>query len=130
MSLNVLVADDSLVMRAMIVKTLRLTGLDLGEVHQVANGREGLDVLNGKWIDILLVDINMPVMNGEEMIQKIRANPETRELPVVVVSSEGSQTRIDRLREMGAQFIQKPFEPEALRTILVTITGVGDEQKN
>ena len=69
MSLNVLVVDDSAVMRAMIIKTLRLSGLPLGEVHEAANGQEGLGTLDEHWIDLVLVDINMPVMNGEEMIE-------------------------------------------------------------
>ena len=122
MALNVLVVDDSGVVRAMILKTLRIAGLDLGEVHQGANGQEGLDVLENHWIDLVLVDINMPVMDGEEMIEAMRANPTWRNLPVVVVSTEGSQTRIERLRQRGARFVHKPFTPEAVREVVAEIT--------
>jgi len=128
MALNVLVVDDSVVMRAMIVKTLRLTGIELGEIIEAGNGQEALDLLDKSWIDIVLADINMPVMNGEEMIERMRANPETRDLPIIVVSSEGSQTRIERLEQKGATFIHKPFEPETVRSVLKQITGVADEQ--
>lgn len=128
MALNVLVVDDSSVMRAMIIKTLRLSGLPLGEVHEAANGKEGLRALDENWIDLALVDINMPVMNGEEMIDRVRQNPETADLPVIVVSTESSDTRIAMLQKKGARFVHKPFTPETLRESIVKVTGVSDEQ--
>jgi two-component system, chemotaxis family, chemotaxis protein CheY len=128
MALNVLVVDDSAVMRAMIIKTLQLSGVELGEVHQAGNGQNGLDILNENWIDLALIDINMPVMNGEQMIEKIRANPETRDLAIIVVSTESSETRIEMLLERGVQFIHKPFTPETLREkILDTIGGLNEQ---
>ncbi len=88
MAINVLVVDDSKVMRSMLIKTLKLTGLPLGEIYQGANGREGLTALEDNWIDLVLADINMPVMNGEEMIEVIRENPTWKELPIVVIRSK------------------------------------------
>lgn len=128
MALNVLVVDDSSVMRAMIIKTLRLSGMPLGEIHQAANGQEGLRALEGNWIDLALVDINMPVMNGEEMIDQMRGNPETADTPVIVVSTESSETRIDIIQRKGAVFVHKPFTPEMLRKTIVHVTGVTNEQ--
>ena len=124
MALNILVVDDSGVMRGMVIKTLRMTGLPLGEVHQAANGQEGLDVLQQHWVDLVILDINMPVMNGEEMIDRMRANPDIQDTPVVVISTEGSITRIERLQQKGARFIQKPFSPEQIRDIIKDITGM------
>jgi len=60
MALNVLIVDDSVVMRTMVLKVLRMSGVPLGEVHQAANGQEGLAALDGNWIDLVLADINMP----------------------------------------------------------------------
>jgi len=128
MSLNVLVVDDSMVMRAMITKTLRMCGVPIGDVVQASNGQEGLDALDQNWIDLALVDINMPVMTGEEMLEHMRRSSETQDLPVIVISTEGSQTRIDRLEQKGATFIHKPFTPEALRDTIKQITGIGTEQ--
>src|SRR5215471_3147286 len=105
MALNVLVVDDSAVMRAMLIKTLRLCGVPLNEVHQAGNGAEGLKVLDRIHMDLALVDINMPVMNGEEMIARIRSNPLTTDLAVIVVSTEGSKTRIAALEKNGARFV-------------------------
>ena len=127
MALNILIVEDSAVMRQMLIKVLRMTGVDLGEVHEAANGQEGLDILDKHWVDLALVDINMPVMNGEEMIEKLRSNDATAELPIIVVSSEGSRTRIMRLEKKGVRFIHKPFEPETIREILMEVTGMIDE---
>ena len=128
MSLNVLIVDDSAVTRVMIARTLRATGLPLGETMEAANGQEGLDILAENWVDVIFADINMPVMGGEEMIDRIRANPTWSDLPIVVVSTEGSKTRIDRLRAKGAEFVHKPFAPEAVRDIVMQLTGISHEQ--
>ena len=128
MALNVLVVDDSAVMRKMIIKTLRLSGVPLGDVHEAGNGREGLSKLDAEWIDLALVDINMPVMNGEEMIDEVRQNEAMADLPIVVVSTERSDTRLARLREKVSSIIHKPFTPEELRETIIEITGVSDEQ--
>jgi two-component system, chemotaxis family, chemotaxis protein CheY len=123
MAINVLVADDSVVARSVIIKTLRLSEIELGEIHQAANGRQAIDVLEIHWIDLLFLDINMPVMNGEEVIEMIRKNPLWADLPIVVVSTEGSETRIEHLISMGAKFIHKPYTPEAIRNVVLEITG-------
>jgi len=124
MSINVLIVDDSGVMRAMILKSLRMSGLPLGETHQAGNGQEGLDVLNQHWMDLVIVDINMPVMNGEEMIDCMKDNPETRDIPIVVISTEGSKTRLDKLQQKGAAFIHKPFTPEKIRDTIRDIMNL------
>ena len=127
MAINILIVDDSAVVRAMILKTLRVAGIDVGEAHQAANGQAGLEELSRHWIDMAFVDINMPVMNGEEMINKVRDNPLWSDLPIIVVSTEGSETRIERLQEKGAHFVHKPFSPEAVREIVNKIIGVPNE---
>ena len=126
MALNILVVDDSAVMRKMIIKTMGMCGLPIGEIKQAANGREGLEELSKSWIDIVILDINMPVMNGEEMIDEMQQDSEIKDIPVVVVSTEGSSTRIDRLKEKGAMFIQKPFTPEMIRDTIYEVTGIGE----
>lgn len=126
MAFNVLVVDDSAVMRQMVVRILRMSGLPLGAVHEAGNGEEGLSVLRDEWIDLLLLDINMPVMDGEEMLRRIRGQPETASLPVIVVSTEGSEARLAALQELGASIVHKPFAPETLRDVILHVTGVTD----
>lgn len=124
MPLNILVVDDSATMRKMIVRTLHLSGLPVGETHEAANGREGLLMLALHRIDLALVDINMPEMNGEEMIDRVKANPNLRSLPVVVVSTEGSSKRIAALVAKGSVgYVHKPFTPEHLSKVVHEITG-------
>ena len=130
MALNILVVDDSLVVRKMIIKALGLSDLPLGEVFEAASGFEGLAVLDKHWVDLVLADLNMPGMNGEEMIERIRANTALSDIPIVVVSTEGSKTRIDRLSEMGARFIHKPFPPEQIQSVVTGILGLQHETNN
>jgi len=124
MSLNVLIVDDSAVMRSMIIRTMKLADLPIGELHQAGNGQEGLDRLKNNWIDLVIVDMNMPVMRGEVMIERMKADPVTRDLPLIVISTEGSEKRIQWLKELGAKFIHKPFSPEQIRDTIVELTGV------
>ena len=129
MALNVIVVDDSAVMRAMIIKTLRLSGISFDNIYEAANGEEGLKVLKENWIDLALVDINMPVMNGEEMIDRVRKDEELADLAIIVISTESSETRIEMLEKKGVGFVHKPFTPETLRDVIIKLTGVGDEQQ-
>ena len=127
MSLNVLIVDDSGVMRSMILKSLQLAGLPLGEVHQASNGQEGLGVLDNEWVDLIVADINMPVMNGEEMIRRIRSNELWANLPIVVISTEGSEARIQELQQLNTSFIHKPFKPETIRDVVQALTEFDHE---
>ena len=127
MAFNVLVVDDSAVMRTMIVRTLHMTGVPIGAVHQAADGQEALVVLEAEWIDLAFVDINMPVMNGEELIERVRADPLIRDLSIIVVSTESSEARIQRLKSHRVEFVHKPFTAEALRETILGVTGVSDE---
>ena len=113
--LDVLIVDDSAVMRSMVLKALQLSGLSLGTVYQAKHGAEGLERMREHPMDLVLVDINMPVMGGVEMIDIARANPATARVPIVVVSSESSETRVAELAEKGVEFVHKPFDAATLR---------------
>jgi len=128
MALNILIVDDSAVMRAMITKTLRISGLPLGELHEAGNGQQGLEVISKNWIDLVLADINMPEMNGIEMIEHIRQNADIAHIPVLIISSSSGQALSDAVAKLGAGFIHKPFSPEQLRNYIIQLTGVSDEQ--
>jgi two-component system chemotaxis response regulator CheY len=123
MALNILVVDDSAVMRSMVIKTIQRAELELGDVYEAANGQEALDILGKSWIDLAVVDINMPVMDGEELIERVRAEESTRKLPVLVVSSESSKMRVELLQKKDAGFIHKPFTPESLRDAILKVFG-------
>jgi two-component system, chemotaxis family, chemotaxis protein CheY len=121
---NVLVVDDSAVLRSMVIRTLRISGLPLGEVHQAGDGAVGLELLDANWIDLALIDINMPVMSGQEMIERIRANPESAGLPIIVVSTDCTEARRQALDVHGVAYVQKPFTPEQLRDAALNAMGL------
>ncbi len=124
MGINVLVVDDSAVMRTMILKTMAISGLPMGRTYQAGDGRQGLDILANHPVDLVIVDINMPVMNGEEMIDAMRERSDIKDVPIVIISTEGSQTRIERLKQKGAVFVHKPFPPEIIRDTVKSLLGL------
>ena len=128
MPANVLIVDDSGIMRQMIRKTLDMAGLDVGETYEAANGIEAFAQLAQHDISVVVLDINMPVMNGVQFLQRLHDDERLRDIPVVVASTEGSETRIQHLLEQGARgFIRKPFHPEQLRDVLEPILGSKDQ---
>ena len=124
MSLNVLIIDDSAVMRSIVRRALVMSGVPVTGIREAANGAEGLVVLDDFAADLAFVDISMPVMSGEEFIDRVRSQPERDGLALVVVSTESSEARIEALQARGVHFLHKPFSPERLRDAVTLITGV------
>ncbi len=114
MAFTVLVVDDNRMMRGMVTRAVGMSGLSIGKVLEAGDGSQALAVMRQEWVDLVLLDINMPVMDGEEFLSQVRADAALRATMVIVVSTESSQPRIARLKAMGAGFIHKPFRPEAL----------------
>jgi two-component system chemotaxis response regulator CheY len=124
MTHNVLIVDDSASVRNIILKSLGMSGYALGKVFQAGDGREALGTLVRESIDLVFTDLNMPEMDGEELVRRIRAYASLRELPVIVVSTEGSEERIDGLRKLGrVHFLRKPFRPEHIRVAVEISLG-------
>jgi len=126
--LNVLIVDDSVVARTMITRTLRMVGLHIAGIHEAANGQEALAIIRESWIDLVLADINMPVMNGDEMIECLLTDLAWPPTPIVVISTDGSRPRMERLLSRGVRYLRKPFEPEALREIIIEALEAVDVQ--
>jgi two-component system, chemotaxis family, chemotaxis protein CheY len=129
MSYNILIVDDSETVRQVVAKTLDLAGVPLNQLHQAANGSEALAIMREQWVDLVFTDINMPVMTGVEMIEEMERDKMLSRIPVIVISTEGSRTRIEDLMEKGVKaYIRKPFTPEKLKAIVDEILGgVRDE---
>ncbi|HFE53213.1 MAG TPA: response regulator [Bacteroidetes bacterium] len=116
MALKVLVADDSDVMRKIILRNLRMAGVDVEECYEARHGFEALYHLSKDDVDLILSDINMPEMDGLEFIRKVRAMDLSKRVPIVVISSEGSEYMMREAMKAGADdFISKPFTPEKLK---------------
>ena len=115
--LHILVVDDSAMMRAVIKRALKQTDLDIGVVLEAAHGQEALDILDREPVDAVLTDINMPVMNGIELLRAIdERDPE--HLLRIVVSTDGSTMRREEAGDLGVSaYIEKPFQPEVVRGV-------------
>ncbi len=128
MSFNILIVDDSKTIRSVIKKTLDIAGVPVGELFEAENGQVALDVMKDNWVDLVFADINMPVMTGIEMIQKMSEDKILENMPVIIVSTEGSKTRIEELLKQGVRaYIRKPISPEELRNIVKEVMGDYDE---
>lgn len=124
MSCNVLIVDDSPILRTAIRKVVRLAGIEDDRIHDAGNGREALDVLETVWIDLVLLDMNMPVMDGEQFAGELRKNPDLADVAIVVVSTEANQGRLQRMRDLGViDILRKPFEPEDLHRLIPKVLG-------
>jgi two-component system chemotaxis response regulator CheY len=121
---DVIVVDDSPTMRMLVAFALRkYVGL---EIREAGNGVEALEVLARKTTDLMVVDINMPEMNGLELIKAIRADPDNAELPIIVITTEGSDEDIRRGLQAGAtEYLVKPFQPQKLHSILDRLMASG-----
>ncbi len=124
MAYSVLIVDDSPVMRSFIRRILSLSGFEVGECVEAGNGEEALAKLDAHHVDIILTDINMPGMNGEELMRRLCADGVLKNIPAMVISTDATNERIVRMMELGAQgYMSKPFTPESLREELERILG-------
>lgn len=125
MPLTILVVDDSATTRAIIRRIISMCGLDSPTVLEAPDGNAGLKVAEQSRPDLILADLQMPGLNGVEMIGRLMENPSTRSIPVVIVSAEPSTETIQRLRTEGARgHVAKPFTPERLRAVITEVLGV------
>jgi two-component system, chemotaxis family, chemotaxis protein CheY len=124
MTFSILIVDDDWVMRTLIARTLRMSGVPLANVYEACDGRAGAAAARDHHIDIVITDLNMPVMNGDAMIEQLRGDPRTAALPIIVVSSDASLARRDRLSASKILFVQKPFTREQIRDVVLQTLGL------
>ena len=122
--LTVLIVDDSSVMRKIVERALRQGGLDLGEVREASNGAEALAEVAKGSLDIILTDINMPVMDGLEFLKNLASIEAAKGVPVVMITTEGSEARVVEALSAGAKgYLRKPFTPEQVKERVTPLLG-------
>ena len=116
MTTKILTVDDSATMRDMLAATLKTAGYD---VLLAENGQEGLDVLESNEVDVIITDINMPIMDGFTFIEKLRQDADKLAVPVLILTTENSDEKKKRGRAAGATgWIVKPFDPMKLLEVV------------
>lgn len=128
MSYRVLIVDDSRTMRNVIKKALLLSGFQMEECLEAGNGQEALDVLDHHWVDLILADIHMPVMDGFDLLKALSSQETFSDLPVVMITTEANESRLQEAMGLGARgYIRKPFSPEKIRSFLLSVLGEKDD---
>jgi two-component system, chemotaxis family, chemotaxis protein CheY len=124
MSIRALIVDDSSVMRKIVERSLRQAGIDLSQVFEAGNGADALGVLKDQAVDLILCDINMPVMDGLEFIKQLPGVPNAKDVPVVMITTEGSEAHVVQALSCGARgYIRKPFTPDQVKEHVVPVLG-------
>ena len=119
MGYNVLIVDDSVIIRGMVARALDISGVEVAQYFFAPNGEAALQHLEQDDIDIVFADINMPVMDGEQMLQEMNERGLMQDTPVVVISTERGSKRQQELRKKGVgAYLEKPFLPERLKEIV------------
>ncbi len=126
MSFNVLIVDDSNSIRTVIKKIVNLSGFQMDKCLEAENGRQAMELLAENWVDVIISDINMPEMNGLEFLDQLARNETLKQIPVIMITTEGSDQRMKEAFARGAKgFIKKPFLPEEIKKVLYEVIGVG-----
>src|SRR5258707_6907080 len=123
-SIRALIIDDSSVMRKIVERSLRQAGIALTQTFEAGNGAEALGVLKENQVDLILCDINMPVMDGLEFIKQLPGVANAKGVPVVMITTEGSESHVVQALSCGARgYIRKPFTPEQVREQVMPVLG-------
>ena len=117
--MRILIVDDSSMMRALIKRVVKLTAVPVDEILEAGDGAEALKLLESHDVQLLLTDINMPVMNGADLLRRVATNDRWRDLTRVIISTDGSTERREEAADLSVRcYLKKPFSPEVLRDVL------------
>ncbi|MGA2072279.1 MAG: response regulator [Terriglobia bacterium] len=119
---SVLIVDDSSVMRKIVGRSLRQAGLDVVQVLEASNGSEALTLARENSLDLILSDINMPVMDGMEFVRQLRGLESAQQTPVVMITTEAGEAHVVQALSLGASgYIRKPFTPEQIKERVIPL---------
>jgi two-component system chemotaxis response regulator CheY len=124
--LRTLIVDDSSVMRKIVARALQQGGVSSGEILEAGNGAEALDILRNQRVDLVLSDINMPVMDGLEFVRQLQSVENAKGTPVVMITTEGSESHVMQAISCGARgYIRKPFTPDQMKQHVLPLLQKG-----
>lgn len=131
MGKSLLIVDDSATMRKIIIRSVRMSGIQFDPTDEAGSGVEALEKLNRTPVDVILCDVHMPEMNGDELVNKVRQMESCKDTKIVMVSTERTQDYHDRIQAWGADaYMTKPFMPDRFNAKLSPLLGVSGEESD
>jgi two-component system, chemotaxis family, chemotaxis protein CheY len=131
MKYDILVVDDSKAALFMFKKIITLSGVPLGSLLTAENGLQAIELLKFKDVDLILTDINMPEMDGFQLIEYLKKSENFKHIPILVITTEGRDKYVDRAKALGAvNYIKKPCQPEQVKQIILSTLGVEEDETN
>jgi len=119
---DLLIVDDSTAIRKILQRVLHSAEIPLRNVYEAGDGLEAIAILKANKVSLILSDINMPNMDGLQLLTQIRANDAWKSLPVIMITTEGSQVKVIEAAQLGANgYVRKPFTPEQIKNTLATL---------
>jgi two-component system, chemotaxis family, chemotaxis protein CheY len=122
MPINVLIVDDSAAIRKILQRVLRQTDVSFGEIWEAGDGREALELMKSQNVGLVLSDVNMPNMDGLQLLAEIKGQDQLKSVPVVMITTEGSQNKVMEALNLGASgYVRKPFTADQIKEKLVGV---------
>jgi two-component system chemotaxis response regulator CheY len=119
---DVLVVDDSAAIRKIMQRVLRQTGMAIRNIHEAGDGQEALEVLRVHKPALILTDINMPKMDGLQLLAAVKGADAWRDIPVVMITTEGGEVKVSEAVKLGAAgYVRKPFTADQIKEKLAGI---------
>src|SRR5579883_1338518 len=119
MPFSVLIVDDCRAMHTVLRRILAISGFEVSACYFAFDGEEALGVMGRHSVDLVISDINMPRLDGEGLLGRLSEDGTLSRIPVVVVTSDATESRTNRLMQLGAKaYLTKPFLPEVFRAEL------------
>ncbi len=120
--MDVLIVDDSAAIRKILQRVLRQTDLPLGEIREAGDGAEAVEILKDRTFGLILSDINMPNMDGLQLLARIKEMPHLKNVPVIMITTEGGQGKVMEAVQLGATgYVRKPFTADQIKEKLTGI---------
>src|ERR1700761_809936 len=120
MESDILIVDDSAAIRKILHRVLRQTGMSIGAIHEAGDGEEALERMRNHRVCMVLTDINMPKMDGLQLLATLKGTPQWSSIPVVVITTEGGETKVGEAVRLGAAgYVRKPFTADQIKEKLV-----------
>ena len=116
MALDILIVDDSAAIRKILQRVLGQAEIPVGSVYEAGDGAAALEILQSQKVGLILSDINMPNVDGLELLRRVKSNEQWRQLPVIMITTEGAAAKVQEAVELGATgYVRKPFTAEQIK---------------